>query len=49
LLRILQRIECEPKNFFAEIGLAPWLGVVAQRGTDPKPDSHAEEILFFEF
>jgi hypothetical protein len=37
----------ELENFFAEIGVTPWLGPVAQRCADS--NAYAEEILLFEF
>jgi hypothetical protein len=43
------RLNYEPKNFFAEIGVSPWPGVVAQRSANSNTDSDAEEIVFSSF
>jgi hypothetical protein len=39
----------EPKNFFANIGLRPGLGVVAQRRAYSNSDANTEAIIFFCF
>jgi hypothetical protein len=50
LLRIAPaKLNYEPKNVFAEIGVGPWPGVVAQRGANSNTDSDAEEIVFPSF
>jgi hypothetical protein len=45
LLRIAPaKLNYEPKNFLAEIGVSPWPGIIAQRGANT--DSDAEATVF---
>jgi hypothetical protein len=48
LLRIAPaKLNYEPKNFLAEIGVTPWPGIIALCGADSNTDSDAEAIVFF--
>ena len=41
------RLNYGPKNFFVEIGVTPWPGIVAQRGANSNSNADAEETVFF--
>jgi hypothetical protein len=51
LLRIAPaKLNYEPKNFSAEIGVSPWPGIVAQRSANSNTDSDAkEEVVLSSF
>jgi hypothetical protein len=50
LLRIAPaKLDYEPKNFIAEIGVSAWPGVVAEGGANSNTDSDAKETVFSAF
>jgi hypothetical protein len=50
LLRIAPaKLNYDPTKFFAEIGVSPWPGGVAQRGANSNTNSDAEETVFPSF